>query len=319
MARYALKRLAQSIPLLLLVSLIAFGLIKLVPGDPAIVMGGTNATQAEIEAIRQNLGLDRPWHTQIASFYLNLAKGDLGRSLLLGQPVTEAIIERLPATVSIALYALALTIAFGLAIGVAAALRHNRWLDQTLMIVALIGVSLPNFWIGLVLILLFSVQLGWLPTGGYVDIGTSIVGWLRTTTLPAISLALLNIGLLARITRSSMLEVLRQDYIRTARAKGLSEFRVIGRHALANVSIPVVTVIGLVFSVLISGSVIVETVFSIPGMGALLGNAILRRDYPMIQGGLLFVAAALMLLNLLTDILYAWCDPRVRVDGAGDR
>jgi peptide/nickel transport system permease protein len=200
-------------------------------------------------------------------------------------------------------------------IGVLAALRHNTWVDQALMTVALLGVSLPNFWLGLVLILVFSVHLGWLPTGGYVEPSANLIGWLRSATLPAVSLALLQIGLLARITRSAMLEVLRQDYIRTARAKGLPEFMVIVKHAMANVAIPVVTVVGLIFSVLLSGSIIIETVFSVPGMGALLGNAILRRDYPMIQGGLLFVATALMLLNILVDVAYAWFDPRVRVDG----
>jgi peptide/nickel transport system permease protein len=316
MLRYAIKRLLQSIPLLLLVSLIAFGLIKLVPGDPAVVMGGTNATAAEIDAIRRNLGLDRAWYVQIGSFYWNLARGDLGRSLLLGQPVAAAIVERLPATIGIALYSLVLTLFFGLVTGVVAALRHNTWVDQAAMTLALIGMSLPNFWLGLVLILLFSVHLGWLPTGGYVEMTTSVTGWLATATLPAISLAMLQIGLLARITRSAMLEVLRQDYIRTARAKGLSEWTVVLKHAMANVTIPVVTVLGLIVSVLLSGSVIVETVFSVPGMGALLGHAILRRDYPMIQGGLLFVAAALMLINLVVDLLYAWFDPRIRLDGA---
>lgn len=315
MMAYLIKRLAQCIPLLLLVSLLSFGLIKLVPGDPAIVMGGTNATAAEIAAIRTNLGLDRPFHVQILSFYGNLARGDLGRSLLLGQPVLEAIIERLPATVSIALYALLLTLVVGLATGVLASLRHNTWVDQAVMTVALIGVSLPNFWLGLVLILLFAVHLGWLATGGYIEPGADFLGWLRTATLPAISLAMIQIGLLARITRSAMLEVLRQDYIRTARAKGLTELAVIGKHAMANVAIPVVTVVGLIFSLLLSGSIVVETVFSVPGMGALLGNAILRRDYPMIQGGLLFVATALMLLNILVDVAYAWLDPRVRVGG----
>ena len=315
MARYALKRLLQCIPLLLLVSLLSFGLMKIVPGDPALVMGGPNATAAEIEAIRHNLNLDRPWHAQIISFYANLARGDLGRSLLLGKPVAESIIERLPATISIALYSLALTLVAGLATGIIAALRHNTWVDQVVMVFALIGVSLPNFWLGLVMILLFSVHLGWLPTGGYVEPAVSFTGWLATATLPAISLAMLQIGLLARITRSSMLEVLRQDYIRTARAKGLAEWKVIGKHALANVAIPVITVLGLILSVLLSGSIIVETVFSVPGIGALLGNAILRRDYPMIQGGLLFVAATLMLLNLLVDVAYAWCDPRIRIDG----
>jgi len=272
MIAYLIKRLVQCIPLLLLVSLLSFGLIKLVPGDPAVVMGGTNATAAEIEVIRKNLGLDRPFHVQILSFYGNLARGDLGRSLMLGQPVRDAIIERLPATITVALYSMALTLLVGLSIGVLAALRHNTWVDQTAMTVALIGVSLPNFWLGLVLILLFSVHLGWFPTGGYVEPTTSFLGWLRSATLPAVSLAMLQIGLLARITRSAMLEVLRQDYVRTARAKGLSEFAVIGKHAMANVAIPVVTVVGLIFSVLLSGSIIVETVFSVPGMGALLGT-----------------------------------------------
>ena len=315
MARYALKRLLQCLPLLLLVSLLSFGLMKIVPGDPAVVMGGPNASAAEIEAIRHNLNLDRPWHAQIISFYANLARGDLGRSLLLGKPVAESIIERLPATISIALYSLLLTLVAGLATGIIAALRHNTWVDQAAMLLALIGVSLPNFWLGLVLILLFSVHLGWLPTGGYVEPTVSFGGWLAAATLPAISLALLQIGLLARITRSAMLEVLRQDYIRTARAKGVAEWKVVAKHALANVAIPVITVLGLIFSVLLSGSIIVETVFSVPGMGALLGNAILRRDYPMIQGGLLFVAATLMLINLLVDLAYAWCDPRIRIEG----
>jgi peptide/nickel transport system permease protein len=317
MARYTLKRLLQMIPLLLLVSLISFGLIKLVPGDPAVVMGGSNATPAEIEAIRRNLGLDRPLWEQLFSFYANLARGDLGRSLLLGQPVMEALIERTPVTLWISLYSLVLTVVVGMATGIVAALRHNTWVDQAVSILALIGVSLPNFWLGLMMIVLFSVWLGWLPTGGYVAPSTSLAGFFQTATMPALSLALLQIGLLTRITRSTMLDVLGQDYIRTARAKGLPEARVVLKHALANVMIPVVTVIGLILSVLLSGSVIIETIFSVPGIGSLLGNAILRRDYPMIQGGLLFVAAALMLLNILVDVLYGVFDPRVRVDGRG--
>lgn len=317
MLRYTLKRLLQMIPLLLLVSLISFGLIKLVPGDPAVVMGGSNATPAEIEAIRRNLGLDQPVWQQLVSFYANLARGDLGRSLLLGQPVMSALIERAPVTLWISLYSLVLTVVVGMATGIVAALRHNTWVDQAVSILALIGVSLPNFWLGLMMIVLFSVWLGWLPTGGYVAPSTDIVGFFRTATMPALSLAFLQIGLLTRITRSTMLDVLGQDYIRTARAKGLPESRVVLKHALANVMIPVVTVIGLILSVLLSGSIIVETIFSVPGIGSLLGNAILRRDYPMIQGGLLFVAAALMLLNLVVDVLYGVFDPRVRVDGRG--
>ena len=317
MARYTLKRLLQMIPLLLLVSLISFGLIKLVPGDPAVVMGGSNATPAEIEVIRRNLGLDQPLWQQLLSFYANLARGDLGRSLLLGQPVMEALVERTPVTLWISLYSLILTVVVGLVTGIVAALRHNTWVDQAVSILALIGVSLPNFWLGLMMIVLFSVWLGWLPTGGYVAPSTSLVGFLQTATMPAVSLALLQIGLLTRITRSTMLDVLGQDYIRTARAKGLPETVVVLKHALANVMIPVVTVIGLILSVLLSGSIIIETIFSVPGIGSLLGNAILRRDYPMIQGGLLFVAAALMLLNILVDVLYGVFDPRVRVDGRG--
>jgi peptide/nickel transport system permease protein len=208
-----------------------------------------------------------------------------------------------------------LTLGLGILCGVVAALRRATWVDQLVTSIALIGVSLPNFWLGLVLIVLFSVKLGWLPTGGYVPPGESVLGWLRSATLPAVALAMLQIGLLARITRSTMLEVLGQDYIRTARAKGLPEWRVVWRHAMANVMIPVVTVIGIILSVLLSGSVVIETIFALPGLGALLGNAILARDYPMIQGGLLFVAAVLMVLNIVVDLIYAWLDPRVRVHG----
>ncbi len=314
MGRYIIRRLIQAVPILLIVSLISFGIMQLVPGDPAIVIGGPNASPAELDAIRKNLGLDKPFHIQLGIFYWNLFHGDLGRSLLLGKPVLEAVIERTPVTVSISIYSLILTIFFGLLAGVVAALRHNTWVDQFVTTFALIGVSLPNFWLGLVMIVLFSVHLGWLPTSGYIPISESVVGWFRTATMPATALALLQIGLLARITRSTMLETLRQDYIRTARAKGLPEWRVVAKHAMANVMIPVVTVIGIILSVLISGSVVIESVFSVPGIGSLLGNAILRRDYPMIQGGLLFVAASLMLLNIVVDLLYAYFDPRVRYD-----
>jgi len=251
---------------------------------------------------------------QMWKFYAGLAQGDLGTSLLLGKPVLEATIERIPVSLSIALYSMVLTLLIGLACGVVAALNRNGWADQGAMIFALIGVSLPNFWLGLMLIILFSVHLGWLPTGGYVPWQESFYGWLRTSTMPAVSLALLQIGLLARITRSTMLEVLRQDYIRTARAKGLPEFVVIGKHAFKNVMIPVITVIGIIFSVLLSGSLVIESVFSVPGVGSLLGSAVLRRDYPMIQGGLLLVAWSLLLLNILVDVLYAYFDPRVRYD-----
>lgn len=315
MGRYALKRLIQAVPILFLVSLISFGIMQLIPGDPAIIIGGPNATPAELDMIRKNLGLDQPFHVQLWIYYSNLAQGDLGRSLLLGKPVLESTLERLTPSITISLYSLVLTLFFGILFGVVAALRQNSWVDQVVSVIALIGVSLPNFWFGLMMMVLFSVHLGWLPTGGYVPMTQDFGAWFRSATMPAVSLALLQIGLLARITRSTMIEVLRQDYVRTARAKGLSEWMVIGKHAMANVAIPVVTVIGLIFSVLISGSVVIETIFSVPGIGSLLGNAILRRDYPMIQGGLLFVASALMMLNILVDLTYALFDPRVRYDG----
>ena len=314
MGRYIVARLIQSIPVLIIVSIISFTVMKLVPGDPAILIGGPSATPAELDNIRRNLGLDQPFHIQMWRFYAGLVQGDLGTSLLLGKPVLESTIERIPVSLSIAFYSMVLTLVVGIACGAIAALKRNSWADQGAMIFALIGVSLPNFWLGLMLIILFSVHLGWLPTGGYVPWSENFWGWFRTATMPAVSLALLQIGLLARITRSTMLEVLRQDYIRTARAKGLPEWLVISKHAFKNVMIPVVTVIGIIFSVLISGSLVIESVFSVPGIGSLLGSAVLRRDYPMIQGGLLLVAGALLMLNILVDVLYAYFDPRVRYD-----
>ncbi|OEO28494.1 peptide ABC transporter [Devosia insulae DS-56] len=312
---YIISRLLQAIPILILVSLIAFGIIYLIPGDAAVVIGGPSATPEELAQIRQNLGLDQPLHIQILTFYAHLFQGDLGRSLTLGIPVVDALLARSPITIGIAIYSLVLTILIGLSTGMLAALNHNRWIDQAATLFALLGVSLPNFWLALVMIVLFSVHLGWLPTGGYVPFTKDPIGWFRTATLPAVALALMQAGLLTRITRSTMLEVLNQDYIRTARAKGLSEWVVVGRHALANVMMPIVTMIGLVLSVLLSGSIVIETIFGVPGIGSLLGSAISNRDYPMIQGGLLFVTTALLLLNIVIDLLYTSLDPRIRVRG----
>jgi peptide/nickel transport system permease protein len=242
--------------------------------------------------------------------------GDLGRSLLLGQPVVEATFLRLPVTLALSAYALVLTLLLGLACGIIAALRQNSWVDQAAMVAAMFGISMPSFWLGLLMILVFAVNLHWLPTGGYIAFSDDPVGWLRTSTMPAISLALLQAGLLARITRSTMLEVLRQDYIRTARAKGLPRHLVVFKHALANALIPITTVVGITVSLLISASVVTETLFSIPGIGQLLTQAVLNRDYPMVQGGLLIVTGLLVLVNLVVDIGYALLDPRVRYDPA---
>ncbi|MBV8185332.1 MAG: ABC transporter permease [Hyphomicrobiales bacterium] len=316
MTRLVLRRFASALPILLMVSLITFALMRLVPGDPSAVIAGLSATPEQIAAIRADLGLDQPWPVQLWRWYAGLLHGDLGRSLLLGQPVVEATFLRLPVTLALSAYALVPTLLFGLIAGIIAALRQNSWVDQAAMLAAMLGISVPSFWLGLLMILLFAVNLHWLPTGGYIAFTDDPLGWLRTSTMPAISLALLQAGLLARITRSTMLEVLRQDYIRTARAKGLPRHLVIFKHALTNALIPITTVIGITVSLLISASVVTETLFSIPGIGQLLTQAVLNRDYPMVQGGLLIVTALLVLVNLIVDIGYALLDPRVRYDTA---
>ena len=310
----ALRRLLSAIPVLFIVSLISFGLMRLIPGDPAASIAGTSATPAQIEQLRRDLGLDEPLLMQLLHYYQGLLKGDFGKSLLLGKGVLAATMERLPVTIGLSLYALVLTLLIGVTSGIVAALRQNTWIDQVAMMIAMLGISIPNFFLGLLMIIFFAVQLGWLPSGGYVPFSQDPIGWLRSTTMPAISLALLQAGLLARITRSGMLEVLRQDYVRTARAKGLPERQVILKHALANALIPIVTVVGIIISLLLSGAVVTEALFSLPGMGQLLTQAVLSRDYPMVQGGLLLVTTFLVVVNILVDILYAMIDPRVRYE-----
>src|SRR5258708_4244267 len=269
MTRFVVQRVLGAIPVLFLVTLITFALMRLIPGDPTAVLGGLNATPQERAQIFHDLGLDQPYHIQLVRWYADLAHGHLGRSILLGRDVLDATLERLPVSLSLSAYSLVLTLVFGLLGGVLAALRQNTWVDQATMMLALVGISMPSFWIGLMMIVLFAVHLGWLPTGGYVNFTDNPWEWLRAATMPAISLALLQMGLLTRITRSTMLEVLRQDYVRTARAKGLPNYLVVGQHALAHAMIPVVTVIGIVISLLLSGAVVTETVFSIPGIGQL--------------------------------------------------
>ena len=309
------RRLAGAVPILLIVSLITFGMIHLIPGDPAAAIAGMSATAEQVANIRRDLGLDQPLLSQLVAWYANLLQGDLGKSLLLGQPVVQVTMLRLPVTLALSAYALVLTLLIGLASGIIAALRQNTWIDQAAMLLAMLGISVPSFYLGLLMIIVFAVDLRWLPTGGYIALTADPIGWLATSTMPAISLALLLAGLLARITRSTMLEVLRQDYIRTARAKGLPNSTIVMKHALANAMIPIVTVIGIIVSLLISGSVVVETLFSIPGIGQLLTQAVLNRDYPMVQGGLLITTALLVLVNIVVDVGYALLDPRVRYEG----
>src|SRR6202030_2951272 len=305
LASLVLRRVLSAVPVLLIVSLITFGMMRLIPGDPSSIIGGLSATPAQLAQIRSDLGLDEPFTVQLLRWYGGLLHGNLGRSILMGQDVMSVTLQRLPVTIALSPYALVITLVLGLASGILAALRHNTWIDQLAMMIAMLGISIPNFFLGLLMIIFFAVRLGWLPTGGYIGFTDDPVGWLRTSTMPAISLALLQVGLLARITRSTMLEVLRQEYIRTARAKGLPRRQVILKHALANALIPITTVIGIIVSLLISGAVVTETLFSITGIGQLLTQAVLNRDYPMVQGGLFITTALLVLVNIGVDVCYA--------------
>ena len=314
MGRYVARRLGATVLVLFLVTLISFSIMHMVPGDPAVVMAGVGASADQVQRIREQFGLNAPFLVRLGRWYAGLLRGDLGQSILLGRSVAQAIAERLPATLALAAFAFVLTAVLGVVLGTIAAVRQHTWVDQAVMTVAVVGVSLPGFWLGLILIILFSVMLDWLPAGGYVPFAQGPGAWLRALVLPGASLALLQIGLLARITRSTVAETLRQDYVRTARAKGLPAWWVVGRHALGNATIPIMTVLGISVSLLLSGSVVVETVFSIPGLGRLMATAILARDYPVIQGGLLVTALMFVGINLAVDLLYAWLDPRIRYD-----
>jgi peptide/nickel transport system permease protein len=313
MGRFLIRRFAGAAVVLLLVSLMTFAMIWLVPGDPASAFLDASATPEQVARLRVALGLDKPLPLQMADWYGRVLRGDLGQSILLNRSVAAALVERLPVTLSLAGFALAFAIVFGVAAGTVAAVNHDRWPDQAMMTIALIGLSTPEFWLGLVLILVFSVQLGWLPTGGFVPLLESPAGWLRTILLPALTIGLVQVGFIARMTRASMLEALGQDFVRTADAKGLSRFDVVVRHGLPNALIPILTVIGIVAGALLGGTVIIEQVFSIPGIGRLIIGAIAARDFPVMQGGLLFLAVIYLTVNLTVDILYAVVDPRVRL------
>ena len=313
MGRFLIRRFAGAAVVLLLVSLMTFAMIWLVPGDPAAAFLDASATPEQVARLRIALGLDKPLPLQMIDWYGRVLRGDLGQSILLNRSVAAALVERLPVTLSLAGFALAFAVMFGVAAGTVAAVNHERWPDQAMMTIALIGLSTPEFWLGLVLVLVFAVQLGWLPTGGFVPIVESPTGWLRTILLPALTLGLVQVGFIARMTRASMLEALGQDFVRTADAKGLSRFDVVVRHGLPNALIPILTVIGIVAGALLGGTVIIEQVFSIPGIGRLIIGAIAARDFPVMQGGLLFLAVIYLAVNLTVDILYAVVDPRVRL------
>lgn len=313
MGHFLIRRLAGAFLVLVLVSLMSFALIWLVPGDPAAAFLDASATPEQVAKLRSALGLDLSLPQQMFGWYGRILSGDLGQSILLNRSVTAALVERLPVTLSLAALALAFAVFFGVAAGIIAAVNHNRWPDQAVMTTALLGLSVPDFWLGLVMVLVFAVSLGWLPSGGFTPFTESPGEWLRGMILPALTLGLVQVGFIARMARASMLDTLSQDYVRTADAKGLAKLHVVLRHALPNAMIPILTVIGIVSGALLGGAVIVEQVFSIPGIGRLIVGAIASRDFPVLQGGLLFLAVVYLAINLVVDILYAVVDPRVRL------
>ena len=315
MIRIVAIRLSQAVPVILLVAILAFLLMHLLPGDPAVIIAGQDASAAGIERIRIELGLDRPIWEQLITWLSQLAQGNFGKSLVLNQTVFSAVGERLPVTLSLALISLAITLPSGVLLGVLAAYFRNSWIDATVMGIALLGVSVPGFWVAILSVILFSVTLGWVPPSGYAPLSTAGFGpWFLSLIQPAIVLALFQIGYLARMTRSAMLDVLDQDFIRTARAKGVSEWRTVAKHAFRNTLISVVTVTGIIFSLLIGGSVVIEQVFALPGIGRLVVQGIIARDYPLIQGTMLLFGFAFVMINVTVDIIYTLVDPRVRYD-----
>ena len=312
MKTYVLRRLLALIPVALVVATVAFVLIHMAPGDPASIIAGPDATAEDVEKIKKQMGLDRPLPVQLVSWYGRLIQGDLGRSIFLRKPVVEAILDRVEPTLLLTLSATLVSILIGVPAGVVSARYHNSVADQSFMVLALVGISIPNFLLGLLFILCFGVWLGWFPVAGYSPLE---YGWWKTArslVMPAFSLGLVQSALIARIARSSMLDVLREQYITAGRAKGLAERAVVYKHALKNALIPTITIIGVSFAVLLSGAVVVETVFNIPGLGRLIVSAVLRRDYPVIQGVVLCIAGIYMLINLAVDLSYLVIDPRVK-------
>ncbi|UCC52277.1 MAG: ABC transporter permease [Anaerolineaceae bacterium] len=315
MGRYIVKRILILIPLLLAISLFTFFLVHLAPGDPIATQFGMNMKRMEperIEAIREELGLNDPLAVQYLRYLGNLLKGDMGQSLTTKKPVLDEISARLPATIQLTLAAMFVSLLLAIPLGILSAVKRGSIVDKLGMSGALLGVSMPSFWVGIMLMLLFSLQLGWLPSSGRGD-GTT-VGTIKALILPALTLGMALMGLTTRLMRSSMLEVLGQDYMQTARAKGLRSTIVLNRHGLRNALIPVVTIVGLQFASLLGGAVIVETIFAWPGIGRLAVNAILRRDYPVIMGTVLVFAVVFILMNLLVDLFYTLIDPRINFD-----
>jgi peptide/nickel transport system permease protein len=312
MLAYIIRRLLATIPVMGVVALFVFSLLYIAPGDPAAVIAGDLATSEDIARIHAKLGLDEPFLLRFGNWLWGVLHGDLGVSIFTNLPVTQLIGQRLEPTAALTTTTLIVSIAFAIPLGVVAAWKVGTWIDRGVMVIAVLGFSLPSFVLAYILILAFSIELDWLPVQGYVSIRDGFLPFIAHLILPSIALGLIYGALIARITRASMLEVLSQDYIRTAQAKGLAQDAVLVRHALRNAAIPIATVIGIGLALLISGVIVTETVFAIPGIGRLTVDAILRRDYPIIQGVILLFSAAYVLVNLAVDVSYTLLDPRVR-------
>ncbi len=308
MLRYIIRRILVTIPVLIGVTLIIFTLMYFTKGDPARMILGDMATEEEVEELREEMGLNDPFLVRYGNYMLDLFHGDLGDSYVTGLPVTEEIMARLPVTMRLAVYSCALSVIIGIPVGILSAVKQYSILDNVATLLALLGITIPSFWLAMMLILVFSVNLGWLPASG-------LYGW-QYYILPVISISAVSIATITRMTRSSMLEVIRQDYIRTARAKGQTEAKIITKHALKNALIPVITVIGIQFASGMSGAVVNEQIFAIPGIGKMMVDAIKARNYPVVQGGVLIIALLFSILNLIIDLLYAFVDPRIKTQYA---
>jgi peptide/nickel transport system permease protein len=309
---YVVRRLLATLPVMLVVAAFVFLMLRLTPSDPAAIIAGDNANAEQVALIRQRLGLDQPMLTQFFIWSGKVLSGDLGESFFFKKQVAELIADRIEPTLSLALLTIGLAVLVAVPLGVFAAHKHGSWLDRVVMGFSVLGFSVPVFVIGYVLIYIFAIELNWFPVQGYQRIGQGVGGWLQRLILPAVTLSVIYVALIARITRTSVLEVLNEDYIRTARAKGQTELKVLVRHALANAAVPIVTVIGLGIALLIGGVVVTESVFTLPGLGRLTVDAVLARDYPTIQAVILLFSFVYVLINLIVDLAYTMFDPRIR-------
>ena len=312
MFAYTVRRILTTIPVMLVVAFFVFSLLYIAPGDPAAIIAGDQATPADVERIRQSLGLDQPFMVRFGEWLWQILHGNLGTSIFTNLPVAHMIAQRIEPTLSLMLLTIVFSIVIAIPLGVVAAWKHGSWIDRGVMLTAVFGFSTPVFVVGYLLAYIFALQLDWLPVQGFTPISDGVWPFLRTLILPTIALGLIYVALLARITRATMLDVLNQDYVRTAKAKGVGQHAILFVHALKNAAVPIITIVGNGVALLIGGAVVTESVFAIPGLGRLTVDAILRRDYPVIQGVVLLFSLTYVLVNLAVDLLYTVFDPRIR-------